>query len=544
MRTYSSSVALTAVVLLGLCTACTGKGQAFDGDAISDKAPLASSATDTGPPELPRVFLDTRLQPPTGRQLSVPRGGDLQRVLDEAQPGDAILLDAGSEFIGSFTLPAKKGAGWITIRTAIPDAELPPEGTRMTPAVASRFAKLVTPGKDPALVAAPGAHHFRVVALEITATPNATDNSALVQFGGSDQQDRDAIPHHLIIDRSYVHGHATLRTRRCVALNSAYTAIVDSYVSDCHDLGRDSQAIAGWNGPGPFKIVNNYLEGAGENVMFGGGDPAIHGLIPSDIEIRHNYFFKPLAWKGVWTVKNLFELKNAQRLLVEGNVFENSWSADQSGFALVFKSENQDGGAPWSVTRDVTFRYNKITNVARGLVILGRTPNTTEPANRILIQDNVFDRLGAPELAGDGVLWELVGDPSEITFEHNTGFAVKAALMLDELQKTYVRVRNNIVTRGAEGIFGSGQGEGKPAIDYYLRASVITHNVIVGAQAEGYPEHNFFPARLGDVGFADPAHGDYRLTKNSPYKKAGTDGRDIGVDMDSLNSVTARVVHP
>jgi hypothetical protein len=539
---------LRIIIALGLlgAAACTGKRAEFDGDAPEESAPRASSATDTGPPELPRVLLDTRMQPPTGRgrQLAVGHGGDLQRALDDARPGDVILLEPGAEFVGSFTLPKKEGAGWITIRTAIPDTDLPAEGTRMTPDVAKKLARLVTPGDDPALATAPGAHHFRIVAIEITAAPNAARNSALVQFGGGgrDQRDRGDVPHHLVIDRSYVHGRAALSTRRCVALNGAYTAVVDSYLSDCHGRGFDSQAICGWNGPGPFKIVNNYLEGAGENVMFGGGDPGIRNLIPSDIEIRHNYFFKPLAWRGKWTVKNLFELKNAQRVLVEGNVFENNWVDAQSGFALVFKSENQDGGAPWSVTRDVTLRNNKITNVARGLTVLGSAGNATESASRILIQNNVFDRLGSADVGGDGLLWGMDGDPSEITFERNTGFAVKTALMFDELQKTYVKVRNNILTRGSYGIFGSNQGEGRRAIDFYLRVSEVTHNAIVGAPADLYPEHNFFPARLADVGFDDLSRGDYRLTSHSPYKHAGTSGRDIGADIDSLDAATAGVV--
>lgn len=35
-----------------------------------------------------------------------------------------------------------------------------------------------------------------------------------------------------------------------------------------------------------------------------------------------NHFFKPLAWKNeTWTVKNLFEIKNAQRVLFAGNDF-------------------------------------------------------------------------------------------------------------------------------------------------------------------------------------------------------------------------------
>lgn len=83
-------------------------------------------------------------------------------------------------------------------------------------------------------------------------------------------------------------------TRRGIALNSRATAAIDSHLADFKEDGADSQAICGWNGPGPFKIVNNYREGMGENVMFGGADPSIRDLVPTGIEIRRNHFAKPL----------------------------------------------------------------------------------------------------------------------------------------------------------------------------------------------------------------------------------------------------------
>ena len=69
-------------------------------------------------PERPRVFLDTTYVAPTGRQTSVPAGGDLQGALDAAQPGDAIVLQAGATYTGNFTLPAKSGSGWIHVRSS------------------------------------------------------------------------------------------------------------------------------------------------------------------------------------------------------------------------------------------------------------------------------------------------------------------------------------------------------------------------------------------------------------------------------------------
>src|SRR5439155_139611 len=200
-------------------------------------------------------------------------------------------------------------------------------------------------------------------------------------------------PHDITFDRCYIHGTPTGHVLRGLAANSASTAVVDSYLADFHAEGNDSQAIAVWSGTGPFKIVNNYLEGAGptpdgpfkivnnyleaaaENLLFGGASPSITNLVPSDIEVRHNYFSKPLSWNtddpsyaGIpWVVKNLAELKNAQRVLLDGNVFEHVWPAAQIGFAILFTVRNDDVIAPWSVVQDITFTHNILRHVGGGV---------------------------------------------------------------------------------------------------------------------------------------------------------------------------------
>ncbi len=147
-------------------------------------------------------------------------------------------------------------------------------------------------------------------------------------------------------------------------------AVVDSHLENFHDAHSDSQAIGGWNGAGPFKIVNNFLEAASENIMFGGADPAIEELVPSDIEIRRNLSTKRLSWKssGV-AAKNAFELKNARRVLVDGNTFEHVWTSGQNGTAIVLKSANQEGRCTWCVTEYVTFSNNIVRDAASGLAI-------------------------------------------------------------------------------------------------------------------------------------------------------------------------------
>src|SRR4029077_15421303 len=94
------------------------------------------------------------------------------------------------------------------------------------------------------------------------------------------------IPHGLGLDRLYVHGSDPVQgLRRAIALNSASTVITGSYIVDVKDGGGDSPGICGWNGPGPFTVTNNYVEAAAENILFGGADPAVPKLVPSDITI-------------------------------------------------------------------------------------------------------------------------------------------------------------------------------------------------------------------------------------------------------------------
>ena len=84
--------------------------------------------------------------------------------------------------------------------------------------------------------------------------------------------------------------------KRGVTLHGSRLAVIDSSLAEFKDQTQDTQAIESWNGPGPFKIVNNHLEGAAENILFGGADPSVPNLVPSDIEIRGNHIIKPLSW--------------------------------------------------------------------------------------------------------------------------------------------------------------------------------------------------------------------------------------------------------
>ncbi len=492
-------------------------------------------------PTPPRAFLDTSYTPPTGRTIAVGAGGDLQAALRAAQPGDVVTLEAGAVFRGNFSLPRKAGSGWIVVRSAAPDEKLPAPGSRVTPAFAPVMPKIVSPNSGPALSTELGAHHYRLIGIEFTALPSAKTIYSIVAFGGDQTSDADT-PYDLIIDRCYVHGHPALTSFRGVLLNSASSAVVDSHVSGIHAKGFDSQAVLGYNGGGPFKIVNNFLEGAGENIMFGGGDPKIRGLVPSDIEIRRNHLFKPLTWRpgsrgfaGVhWTVKNLLELKNAQRVLVEGNLLENMWG----GAAVVFTPRNQEGTAPWSVVQDVLFRSNIVKHPASGFSIQTSDElRPSQPTKRIAVVNNLWLGLTTTFF---GMTGGPAGTLEDLLIDHNTAIPGGYSTYYIEggTPPAIIRFRltNNLMGFGAFGVPNADETFAK-----WLPGSIVARNALVSladtgdgqgsTRNAGYPPafYTSFPTAA-----AAGLNADGTLTAKSPNRRMGTDGKDIGVDFDEL----------
>lgn len=506
-------------------------------------------------PERPRMFLDTTYVAPARRQTSIPAGGDLQGALNSAQPGDTIILQAGATYTGNFTLPVKSGTAWIYVQSSALSS-LPAAGTRVGPAQASLMPKIVSPNTSPAISTAAGAHNFRFVGVEITTTWASTSatNYVLVSLeapGGNTSVAQ--APTDVVFDRCYLHGTPTGNIRRAILMNSARTAVVDSYLSDLHEVGADSQALASWNGPGPFKIVNNYLEGSGENILFGGADPAILNLVPSDIEIRRNYLFKPLSWQvgsasyaGIhWSVKNLLELKNAQRVLIDGNLLENNWGDAQNGYGVLFTVRNQDGTAPWSNVSDVTFTNNIVRHSGGGVNMMGADYlHPSQPTQRILIQNNLFDDISGTAWNGTGTFFQILDGGSDVVVDHNTvlqsGNMITATYSSALTPAASFVFTNNIVPYNQYGVFGDyGVGLGMLAINAYFPGSSFARNAIVGGLASNFPADNYYPSALAAVGFVDLASRNYALAPGTPYVRAGTDGKDVGADFTAMAAAMA-----
>src|SRR5262245_38883648 len=138
--------------------------------------------------------------------LVVPAGGDLQAAINSAAPGDTIVLDAGATYRGPFWLPKKTGDSYVTIQSSRA-AEIT---GRVSPSQSSLLAKLRSSvGGDPIIQTVAGAHHYKLIGLDI-ATVSATDLIYdLVRLGDGSQSDLANVPHHFILDRLWIHGYST-----------------------------------------------------------------------------------------------------------------------------------------------------------------------------------------------------------------------------------------------------------------------------------------------------------------------------------------------
>lgn len=495
--------------------------------------------------------------PTSLRALDIPvtQGGDFQSALNSAIPGDRIILTAGATFTGNFILPyAGTGTQWITVQSSKLSA-LPAPGSRVSPSDAVNMPTVVAADPQyPAIKTVNNSNHYRFIGIEVKAPAGAYQNDVITLGTGYETQ-LSQLPHHFDVDRCYIHGDPQTGSKRGLALNGTFMSVRNSYFSDLKSTTQDSQAIMGWNGAGPFAIYNNYLEGSGENIMFGGATPAIQNLIPTGIDIRGNYFLKPLTWlpgspiyAGTpWMVKTNLELKNAATVTIDGNIFENSWTSGQIGFGITFTPRAENGAAPWVRVQDITFTNNIVKNTAQGINIggsddLARNPDGTYQGvgQRMKIQNNVFStNLSFYKL---GRFFQIVNGAANVTFDHNTAFPTSHIGYFDGVPSPNLIYSNNLTSPTAYGMFGSYQGQGLTTLATYAPNSALNRNAM-GQPSFLYPANNYFPQDLTSVGIANYVGGDFSLLATSPYAGLGTDGKNIGADIAAVSAATSTAIN-
>ena len=574
-----------------------------------------------GPAVLPSACINTALSstPSTRATYSVCASGctfqKLQDALNAANCGDTIQLAAGQTFTsGKVTFPKRScdDAHWITVRTSTPNNLLPPEGTRMTPCWAgiaslpgrppfgcpsggvpgtSRLAKIViTPSGGSIFI--PG-DHYRLIGLEITRPVGGGIVGFFFHVGAGSN---------IVFDRMWLHGTVRDEVAHGVILSdSHHVAVVDSYLNDFKCVAKsgactDAQTISGGNDSTAgvakaYKIVNNFLESSGENIMFGGGASADTA---GDIEIRRNHLYKPMSWNpgsstfaGVhWIVKNHLELKNATRVLIEGNVFENVWGGfSQFGAHILLTPKNQAQGSqnlcPICSVTQVTIRYNRFSTAAQVFQIAnGKNRNGAyaKVGGYYSIHDNVADNLAYRgcyvctnqyNQMATGLDAPTANLLNNVSIDHNTfvvGTAVENSPTLNagflgiggprsKLQPN-ISITNNLFAGGYYGPWSTGSTQNcaynRPSPTAKFNACwsnwKFSGNVISGGngirQVPTWPPDNKFPANQAAIGYVNLGNGlggNYRLATSSLFKAEGATAVDPGADVSTLDAMTKGV---
>lgn len=520
--------------------------------------------------------VDVTLPSTPSKWMKPTTAAEFQQALDTVAPGEGIELQAGTRYVGNFKLKPKAivPAGlvartWaaVTFGTALPlkiwirssgYAQLPAQGTRAGSGQAQMMATIVSPNNLPSVAFIGPASNYYLSGIEITTTWSTTDysNYGLVALGYQDAEgyndyatSADQLPDQVVFDRVYIHGTPTGNVRRGITMNTRAFGIIDSSITEIHEVGRDNQAIGGWNGTGPFLIRNNLLMASCENFMMGGADTKIPNNTPSDMVFEKNLVTKDPAWRGSsWSVKNSFELKHLKRSRIRFNTFDWWWPSGQAA-ALQFSVRNQDGTNPWATIEDIEFSSNRIGKNIFGPAVSFLSEDSpvsgggiSQHMKRMLFENNLFEYV-------EGFTFQLLGGPIDMKIRHNTSMVKDngpsaGAINFDGSPPASRLVyTDNLIGPSSYFIFGSGSGAGDTAIAKFAPDMQLVGNVFYGpwptgggvtpSSISGHPG-NFFPASRNVVGFADLAGGNYALSANSPYKGKATDGKDIGADTTKL----------
>ena len=569
-------------VLITLCLLCApmpAQRSAGADNLYCRPGNVAGFGANDGPAALPQACFYTALSgtPSPGKEIRVPAPGGLQKAIETARCGDTLTLAAGAEYTGGFEFPPKgcDDAHWITVRTG---GKIPPEGIRITPCFAGiaslpgrpryscpapdqAMAKLIVPLHSAISVS----NYYRFIGLEITRPEGGGNADDLVRAAGSNK---------IIFDRVWMHGTPKDETKRGLAFQGAtYLAVIDSYLSDFHCIARtgsctDSQTV--WAGAGPeaggiYKIVNNYLESSGEGILFGG---AAGSSTPVDIEIRRNHFYKPLTWKPsdptfigtTFIAKNNFELKNASRVLLEGNVLENSWGGfSQAGFQLLLTPKNADNRCPLCIVKDVTIRYNVMRHSGAGMQLVstraGAGGGLSQGLMNVSIHDVIIEDINPAGFAGNGFALQISNDgPTyhDLTIDHITiPDAGRALLLIGSLAGSPLRnisITNSVLDVGKYQVWSTGGRQNcafqKPSpqdiLDSCWSPYSFTNNILIGARQQ-WPKGNFFANNAKDV-FASVGGEkvDFQLQASAHRGKA-KEGKDPGADVPRVLAAIAGV---
>ena len=461
---YSSSPAVAAISNSGLATPLTpgtttigavaggvsAPSTTFTVSAAPSAAPPVCQQAATGLPPLPASpnlaalpqSCSVPVYPtPASAPIVVSDAQGLQAALSNAQCGQWIELQAGVVYQGAFTVPGLSCPAdnpVLVSSTAIGSmpAWTPPSRSL---AGSNQVATIASAIGVASLTVSDNAANWYFAGLEFTLTPSAQDVFPIVDMG--DQTTTvEALPANITFDRVLVHpapcpdNGVCNYVQRGITMNCVNCSTISSNIWGIVNPGQDAQAIMAYNTTGPLLISTNDLEASGENIILNtecpdtGYGPGVWGIpgcpVPSDVTVTRNHFIKQAAWATLpagcsastifecYDVKNDFEIKHGQRVLLDSNWFDTTFAEGQDEFIIMNCFYN-----PYQVCQDFTITSNLFAHGPILAVVAGQ--GTSQTGQRILFRNNLAIDISGVNWGGSGLAFQL-NNTNGFIADHNT----------------------------------------------------------------------------------------------------------------------------
>jgi hypothetical protein len=572
-------------------------------------------------PALPRSCV-VPAWPVTTSTVYASSGSTLQAAITAAQCGQAILLAAGVIYpnivIPGLACPVSSPVLVATLGTLAPKwitnaagAWIAPTASRLLAGTSAIATITGTANATAAVTVSDGAANWYLANIEITVGPNAAGIYPIVSVGDNTVS-LAALPQNITFDRVLVHPSPSPvnYVRGGIDLNAMGGAVIFSAVYGVVNPGQDTQAIYAQNTPGPLLIAGSDLEASGENILLntnctansGGTAPngapmgsqgwqASDGGIPtcpvaSDVTVRLNHFRKQMAWQSLnYDVKNLFEIKYGQRVLLDSNILDTSYAEGQDE-AIIMNCFAQG----IYVCQDFTVTNNLVEHVPAFIILSGNgepaVPSTTlQAGQRVLVRNNIAIDVNGVTQGGTGLAFNIQ-NTGNVVFDHNTIINTPPLYMqglsfTDQPPSTdagFQYTNNFSYASPIAGGMSPGQtlaalpspvfggdvfvgdywpninawgGVGTPAYPAGVMTAAATTTPVVGQPAcniANKPIVQCWPLDWALAGFLDFTGGNMgtdlaglALAPGSPYKGKATDGLDIGANVPAALAAIASV---
>lgn len=334
---------------------------------------------------------------------------------------------------------------------------------------------------------------------------------------------------------------------------------------------------------GPVLIQNNYFKNCHGITIFHSDDSAAGQV--NDVTIKRNTFYEdPSHNRSIgswgWWRRHMTEGKRGQRWLIEGNVYDGGWPANNQGATIGITP--RPGGAPsrtnTNILADWTIQFNQFLFTPQAFIIAGHNDYSNHQilgATRLTIQNNLVYTTGESRTAATtgwpngssfaGQIANVGLGIENMSIRHNSFLNIKspagAANMLShawnqynarlELSDNTYSVASSATTNYGVMIGGAYFGtdalqrewkSGDSAYSYTMAGNAMKY---ASGDANPYPSGNYRTTTLTDITnalYQNTLLGDeaaWRPKWNGILASStarGSDGVESGVDWDGLDS--------